>query len=232
MTTIDSSAQTYTGIDDLSVELADGVLSVTLNRPDSLNSLTAAMLTAIADALEQAARRSAGQGGAARRSRPRLLLGRGDQRRGPRQTRCERHPADVLDAANRAVAVDREPAAAGRGGRAGAGGRCRRVVGVGVRRRIGFGEGVFHAGVHEDRADARRRGVGVDRRGGRPHPRHADGAAGRADPGRRGVRVGPGDRGVSGRRIRRRGRQGDRRRWSRGRRWRCARPRTRSTPRR
>ena len=55
MTTIDSSAAVYTSIDDLSVELADGVLSVTLNRPDSLNSLTAAMLKGIADALEQAA---------------------------------------------------------------------------------------------------------------------------------------------------------------------------------
>ena len=55
MTTIDSSAKAYTSIDDLSVELADGVLSVTLNRPNSLNSLTAAMLKGIADALEQAA---------------------------------------------------------------------------------------------------------------------------------------------------------------------------------
>ena len=45
MTTIDSSAQSYTGIDDLTVDLADGVLSVTMNRPDSLNSLTAAMFT-------------------------------------------------------------------------------------------------------------------------------------------------------------------------------------------
>src|SRR5258707_12444896 len=55
MTTIDSSAKAYTSIDDLSVVLADGVLSVTLNRPDSLNSLTAAMLKGIADALQQAA---------------------------------------------------------------------------------------------------------------------------------------------------------------------------------
>ena len=55
MTTIDSSAEAYTSIDDLFVELADGVLSVTLNRPDSLNSLTAAMLNGVADALEYAA---------------------------------------------------------------------------------------------------------------------------------------------------------------------------------
>ena len=37
------------------MELADGVLAVTLNRPDSLNSLSEAMLTGIAEALEQAA---------------------------------------------------------------------------------------------------------------------------------------------------------------------------------
>src|SRR3954453_11040300 len=55
MTTIDSNSETYTSIDDLTIELADGVLSVTMNRPDSLNSLTAAMLTGIADALEQSA---------------------------------------------------------------------------------------------------------------------------------------------------------------------------------
>ena len=54
MTTIDSSA-TYTGIADLAVSLDDGVLSVTLNRPDSLNSLTAAMLKTLADTLERAA---------------------------------------------------------------------------------------------------------------------------------------------------------------------------------
>ncbi|WP_193047668.1 enoyl-CoA hydratase [Mycolicibacterium baixiangningiae] len=40
---------------DLTVTLDDGVLSVTLNRPDSLNSLTAEMLNGIADALDQAA---------------------------------------------------------------------------------------------------------------------------------------------------------------------------------
>ena len=45
---------TYRSIDQLTVELADGVLAVTLNRPDSLNSLSEAMLTGIADALEAA----------------------------------------------------------------------------------------------------------------------------------------------------------------------------------
>lgn len=46
---------TYASIDALLVELSDGVLSVTLNRPESLNSLSEAMLTGIAEALEQAA---------------------------------------------------------------------------------------------------------------------------------------------------------------------------------
>ena len=102
MTTIDSSAPAYTGIDDLSVGLADGVLSVTLNRPDSLNSLTAAMLKGIADALEQAA-------GDPRVKVVRLCgAGRGfssgagisdeDQAK-----KVADGPASVIDAANRAV---------------------------------------------------------------------------------------------------------------------------------
>ena len=55
MTTVDSSAQTYSGIDDLSVDLVDGVLSLTMNRPASLNSLTKPMLATIADTLQRAA---------------------------------------------------------------------------------------------------------------------------------------------------------------------------------
>ncbi|MGB8403326.1 MAG: enoyl-CoA hydratase [Mycobacterium sp.] len=45
----------YTGSDDLTVSLSDGVLSVTLNRPDSLNSLTQDMLEGIAAAVNRAA---------------------------------------------------------------------------------------------------------------------------------------------------------------------------------
>ncbi|MCB1289616.1 MAG: enoyl-CoA hydratase [Mycobacterium sp.] len=45
----------YTGIDDLTVSLDGNVLSVTFNRPDSLNSLTEDMLTALAETLERAA---------------------------------------------------------------------------------------------------------------------------------------------------------------------------------
>ena len=54
MTTFDSP-DTYTDHPELTVSLDDGVLSLTLNRPDSLNSLTAAMLKTLADALERAA---------------------------------------------------------------------------------------------------------------------------------------------------------------------------------
>jgi enoyl-CoA hydratase len=97
MTTIDSGAAAYTSIDDVSVELADGVLSVTLNRPDSLNSLTAAMLLGIADALEQAAGdprvRVVRLGGA----------GRGFSSGAGISGEASGTPGDVLDAANRAV---------------------------------------------------------------------------------------------------------------------------------
>lgn len=54
MTTLDA-ADTYAGHPDLGVSLDDGVLSVTFNRPDSLNSLTAPMLSTLADALDRAA---------------------------------------------------------------------------------------------------------------------------------------------------------------------------------
>src|SRR6476469_1999798 len=103
MTTIDSSAEAYTSIDDLSVELADGVLSVTLNRPDSLNSLTAAMLKGIEDALDQAAGdprvkavRRGGAGGG-------FSSGAGISEEDHASPGASGTPADVLDAANRAV---------------------------------------------------------------------------------------------------------------------------------
>ena len=103
MTTIDSSAKAYTSIDDLSVELADGVLSVTLNRPNSLNSLTAAMLKGIADALEQAAGdprvKVVRLGGAGRG----FSSGAGISEEDHANPGASGTPADVLDAANRAV---------------------------------------------------------------------------------------------------------------------------------
>ena len=55
MTSIDSTTAPYVRVQGLAVELADGVLSVILNRPDSLNSLTGPMLEGVADIMEQAA---------------------------------------------------------------------------------------------------------------------------------------------------------------------------------
>ncbi len=46
---------TYSGVNDLTVSLDGPVLSVTFNRPDSLNSLTTEMLTTLADNLDRAA---------------------------------------------------------------------------------------------------------------------------------------------------------------------------------
>ena len=45
----------YSSVPDLAVALSEGVLSVTFNRPDSLNSLTELMLKTAADALDLAA---------------------------------------------------------------------------------------------------------------------------------------------------------------------------------
>ena len=55
MTAIDSGIDTLAPVDGLAVTLADGVLSVTIDRPDSLNSLTLPVFVGIADAMEQAA---------------------------------------------------------------------------------------------------------------------------------------------------------------------------------
>src|SRR3954453_10044429 len=55
MTSIDAGTGSYVSVDGLGVSLGDGVLSLTLNRPDSLNSLTATMLNGVADALDKAA---------------------------------------------------------------------------------------------------------------------------------------------------------------------------------
>ncbi|MEW5808362.1 MAG: enoyl-CoA hydratase [Actinomycetota bacterium] len=49
-----ATTQDYVGIDDLRVSHEEGVLTATLHRPDSLNSLTGPMLTTLADVLERA----------------------------------------------------------------------------------------------------------------------------------------------------------------------------------
>ena len=101
MTSIDSSTGAYVSVDGLMVSVGDGVLSLTLNRPDSLNSLTATMLNGIADALDQAATDPRGQGGAAWL----VPVAVSAPAPGSAPTIRPRRPAGltVLDAANRAV---------------------------------------------------------------------------------------------------------------------------------
>jgi enoyl-CoA hydratase len=52
---IDSGVDALAPVDGLLVSLSDGVLSVTIDRPDSLNSLTLPVFEGLADAMEQAA---------------------------------------------------------------------------------------------------------------------------------------------------------------------------------
>jgi enoyl-CoA hydratase len=51
MTAIDSGIDALTAVDGLLVSLADGVLSVTIDRPDSLKSLTLPVFEGLADAI-------------------------------------------------------------------------------------------------------------------------------------------------------------------------------------
>ena len=102
MTTTDSSTEAYASIDDLSVSLTDGVLSVTMNRRKSLNSLTAAMLAGIADAMERAATdprvKVVRLGGAGRGFSSGAGISEADH-----ANDASGAPGDVLDSANRAV---------------------------------------------------------------------------------------------------------------------------------
>ncbi|MCW2513908.1 MAG: enoyl-CoA hydratase [Mycobacterium sp.] len=94
-----TNIETYTGIDDLTVTQSEGVLTVTLNRPDSLNSLTAAMLKTIGDVMERAATDPAVRvvrlGGAGRGFSSGAGISATDHADGATE--------DVLHAANRAV---------------------------------------------------------------------------------------------------------------------------------
>lgn len=98
-----TSTEPYVGIDDLTVELADGVLAVTLNRPDSLNSLTAPMLETIVSTLDRAADDSRVKvvrlGGAGRGFSSGAGIGAADHA----NPDAMGAPGDVLAAANRAV---------------------------------------------------------------------------------------------------------------------------------
>ncbi|MGB3354968.1 MAG: enoyl-CoA hydratase [Mycobacterium sp.] len=103
MTTIDSDTDAYAGIEDLTVALEKGVLAVTLNRPDSLNSLTAPMLSTFAATLERAAEdpgvRVVRIGGAGRG----FCSGAGISEEDHANPGAAGTPADVLDAANRCI---------------------------------------------------------------------------------------------------------------------------------
>lgn len=90
-------------MDGLLVDLTDGVLSVTINRPDSLNSLNAAVLTGIADTFEAAADdprvKVARLGGAGRGFSSGAGIGADD----PGSSESGGDPVEVLHLANRAV---------------------------------------------------------------------------------------------------------------------------------
>lgn len=102
MTTIDSTTAAYASVDGLSVTLADGVLSLTMNRPDSLNSLTEVMLAGIADTMERAATdpqvKVVRLGGAGRAFSSGAGIGAEDQAK-----KASSSLTGVLDEANRAV---------------------------------------------------------------------------------------------------------------------------------
>lgn len=99
----DAYAGSYSEIDDLTVTLDSGVLAVTLNRPDSLNSLTAPMLATFADTLERAAGdprvRVVRIGGSGRG----FSSGAGISEEDHANPGAAGTPADVLDAANRCI---------------------------------------------------------------------------------------------------------------------------------
>jgi len=98
---IDSSTGVYPACNGLSVTRSDGVLSVTLNRPQSLNSLTEDMLRGIADVMEQAATdpdvRVVRLGGAGRGFSSGAGISEEDQ------TSNSHNPTEIIEEANRAV---------------------------------------------------------------------------------------------------------------------------------
>ena len=206
MTAIDSGIDNLTPVAGLSVELADGVLSVTINRPESLNSLTTRVLAGIADAMERATTDSRVKvvrlGGAGRGFSSGAGMSADDvfDNGGP--------GTDIVVEANRAIraiTADLHPVVAVVQGPA---------AGVGVSLALAYDvvlasdKSVFHARLHQGGTDARRRCVGVGRRRDRSHPGDADGVAGRAVAGRRSAGVRSDQRGLPVGRLRGRGRQG------------------------
>ncbi|WP_197382031.1 enoyl-CoA hydratase [Mycolicibacterium mengxianglii] len=103
MTTRDAAVDDLPAVDGLIVELTDGVLSVTIDRPESLNSLNAAVLVGIADAFDAAAGdprvKVARLGGTGRGFSSGAGIGADD----PGSSEAGGDPIDVLHMANRAV---------------------------------------------------------------------------------------------------------------------------------
>lgn len=99
MTASDSAITALAPVDGLAVTLADGVLSVTIDRPDSLNSLTTGVLAGIADAMAAAARdprvRAVRLGGAGRGFSSGAGISAEDAAGGV--------PTEIIDEANRAI---------------------------------------------------------------------------------------------------------------------------------
>jgi enoyl-CoA hydratase len=131
----ESGIATLTSVAGLDVTLSEGVLSVTIDRPDSLNSVTTPVLAGIADAMEQAATdprvkvvrlRGAGRGfcSGAGMSADDVAGG------GP--------GSEIIGEANPRHPGHHRAAAARRRRRPRAGSRCRRLPRLGVRSRIGF----------------------------------------------------------------------------------------------
>src|ERR1700709_708506 len=102
MNNSEPTIESYTGTDARTLSLRDGVLSMTLNRPDSLNSLTAPMLETIAVALERAATdarvRVVRLGGAGRGFSSGAGISEEDQKDGG-----ARSPTQIIEEAKRAV---------------------------------------------------------------------------------------------------------------------------------
>ena len=221
---------TYTGIEHLSVALHGHVLSVTLNRPESLNSLTEEMCATLADVLEQAAVdpqvRVVRLGGAGRGFSSGAGIGAEDQAAQKNSPKIDGLLAEA-NRAVRAITLLPKPVVAVVAGPA---------AGVDVSLALACdvvlaSESVLPARVHQDWFDARRRGVGSGRRRDRTDPGYADGAPGRTDSGRGSVPVRPGQRAVPSRRTPERGGRGYRTGWRLGSRRAAQDQRRRSTPR-
>jgi enoyl-CoA hydratase len=103
MTTQDAGVDALPAVDGLIVDLTDGVLSVTIDRPESLNSLNGPVLTGIAEVFEAAARDSrvkvARIGGTGRGFSSGAGIGADDAG----SSEAGGDPVDVLHLANRAI---------------------------------------------------------------------------------------------------------------------------------